>query len=267
MKQTNAQLIYFSPTGTTRKILGSIATGIGLENPKEINLTLPRDRKGMNLPLDADLLLFGIPVYEEHIPPVIRPILETLTGDGQNAIIVAVYGNVGFGLALQEMQRLLTSKGFTVIAGAAFIGEHSFSHTGYPIAENRPDKADLEIARDFGRKIANKLSFSSPCACTFPGHLPLMSRILPEGSAVKFAHLPDFEPAPCTLCGRCVKNCPVTAIDFTTMAIDESKCLRCFSCVRICPEKARSIKFKHTWLVKRALKKAATHRQEPQVFL
>ena len=102
---------------------------------------------------------------------------------------------------------------------------------------------------------------------TFPGHLPLMSRILPEGSAANFACLPNFEASLCTHCGLCANNCPMNAIDIKTLSIDESKCLRCFACVRICPRNARSIKLKHTWLVKRVLKKAATYRQEPSIFL
>lgn len=267
MDRINAQLVYFSPTGTTRKILRAISNGIGVENLIDVNLTMPHNRQGMILHPNTNLLLLGVPVYEEHIPSVVRPILENLAGKNQNAIIIAVYGNVGYGLALQEMEYLLTSKGFTVIAGAAFIGEHSFSHARFPIAENRPDKADLELAHNFGCSIAEKLASPSPSTCVFPGHLPLMSRILPEGSAAKFAHLPDFDPSLCTRCGRCAKICPVSAIDIKTMVVDASKCLRCFACVRKCPQKARSIKFKHAWLVKKVLKKSATQKQEPQIFL
>lgn len=267
MKPNTAHLIYFSPTGTTRRVLRRIATGIGVEDIKEVNLTLPHSRQGTNLSLPGDLLLLGVPVYEEHIPPIVQSVIETLSGHGQNAIVVAVFGNVGYGLVLQEMEKLLTSKGFNVIAGAAFIGEHSFSHAEFPIAHNRPDETDMEIAIDFGRKIAEKLSSRSTKPRTFPGHLPLLSRILPEGSAANFAELPRFEPALCIHCNQCAKNCPANAIDFKTMAVDGSKCLRCFACVRICPRNARSLKLKHAWLVKRVLKKAAMYRQEPCIFL
>ena len=267
MKYSNAHLVFFSPTNATREILRNIATGIGVENTKEINLTLPHARQRIEPVLNTNLILFGVPVYEEHIPPVIRPFIENFIGQGQNAIIVAVYGNVGYGLALQEMERLLTQKGFNIIAGAAFIGEHSFSHAKFPIAANRPDDTDKALAIEFGRKVAIKLKNKSATRQSFPGYLPLMSRLLPEGSAAEFAHLPVFESSNCNNCGRCVLNCPVNAIATTTLVVDGSKCLRCFACVRNCPQNARSIKLKHGWLVKRALNIAATHRQEPEFFL
>ena len=267
MKPTHIQLIYFSPTGTTQKILRSVAVGTGSENITETDLTLPNARECKLNPSDADLFLFGVPVYEEHTPPVIRPILKELIGHGQNAVIVAVYGNVGYGLVLQELEQLLTSNRFNVIAGAAFIGEHSYSHNDLQIANGRPDEIDLQIAKEFGKQITQKLQNGNPQKRTFPGKLPLMSRVLPEGSASSFAHLPILDQAICSHCGLCAKKCPVNAIDHSTMEVDVSKCLRCFACVRACPQNARSIKLKHPWIVKRALQKAVTIRQEPIVFL
>jgi ferredoxin/NAD(P)H-dependent FMN reductase len=267
MKFTNANLVFFSPTGTTHTILKNIALGMNIENLNQINLTPPQAREETLPILNDNILLLGVPVYEERIPPIIRPALEKIKGHGQQSIIVAVYGNVSYGLVLQELDNLLSRKGFNVIAGAAFIGEHSFSHANYPIVNNRPDCTDIEFAQNFGRKIAEKLAQSPIGSLSFPGHLPLMSRVLPEGSAANFAHLPSFNPDLCTHCGLCANNCPVSAINPETMAVDGSKCIRCFACVRSCRWNARSISLKHAWLVKHVLKNAATHRQEPQIFL
>lgn len=267
MKCINAHLLYFSPTGTTRTILKNIALGMGIEKTTEINLTRPQTRQEPLPTLNNEILLVGMPVYEDRIPPLVRPILENLHGLGQYAIVVAVYGNVGYGAVLQELETLLTKKDFNVIAGAAFIGEHSFSHAEFPIASKRPDDSDKYTAREFGRQIAEKLSAPPVTSLTFPGHLQLMSYLLPEGSAAGFAHPPNFDPARCNHCGRCANSCPVGAIYPVSMAVNDSKCLRCFACVRVCPQNARSIQLKHAWLVKRVLKNAATHRQEPQLFL
>jgi ferredoxin len=267
MRSSKAHIVFFSPTGTTRKILENVAVGAGITKPIKIDLTLSQARHSPLPLIDSDLLLLGVPVYEEHIPFLVHPMLKTITGQGQPAVVVAVYGNVGYGVALQQLESILTTKEFNVIAGAAFIGEHSFSRAEFPIASNRPDETDMKIARDFGCKIAGKLIKTPASSRTFPGHLPLFSRLLPEGSASNFARLPDLEAARCTQCGQCAKSCPINAIDFKTMSIDESKCLRCFACVRNCPRNARSFTLKHAWLVKRVLKKAATVRQEPSIFM
>jgi flavodoxin len=41
MEVKQVKLIYFSPTGTTQKVLESIAKGITVEDVEHINLTLP----------------------------------------------------------------------------------------------------------------------------------------------------------------------------------------------------------------------------------
>lgn len=267
MNTTETKMICFSPTGTTQKILRSIISGINPAIRQEINLTKTDIRSEPVTINPHDLVIFGVPVYEEHIPPAIVPVINGLSGTSQNAVIVCVYGNVGYGLALQELSNSLTENNFNIIAGAAFIGEHSFSNPDFPIAANRPDEADLLVAHAFGKSIQELLANPSKIPVSFPGHLPFMSRILPEGSASHFAHSPFCHPDRCTLCGRCVRSCPMNAIDPISLRITESKCLRCFACVRNCPEEARNIKFKHGWLVKRVLLKATTSRKEPELFL
>ena len=92
----SAALLYFSPTHTTQKILRAIATGMHLNQTREVNLTSPAARSGPLHDITADLLLLGMPVYEERIPSIILPLLKKLKGRGQPALVVAVYGNVGF---------------------------------------------------------------------------------------------------------------------------------------------------------------------------
>ena len=42
MEIKQVKLIYFSPTGTTQKVLESIAKGIAAHDVEHINLTLPQ---------------------------------------------------------------------------------------------------------------------------------------------------------------------------------------------------------------------------------
>ena len=60
--------------------------------------------------------------------------------------------------ALVELDAFVTKLGFKVIAGATFVGEHSYSSEKYPVASGRPDADDLEYAKLFGEKIRAKIA-------------------------------------------------------------------------------------------------------------
>lgn len=271
MHPNTARLIYFSPTGTTQKVLRAIAKGMDIDAPRRSSLTHPRERTTSLPPFAEDVLIIGMPVYEERIPTVVRPFLQQLQGHGQPTVVVAVYGNVGFGITLSQLADIANEQGFRVIGGAAFIGEHSFCHDDLPIAPGRPDEHDIHAAHEFGAKVAHKLDHTNDSSelssMKLPGKLPLMARILPENSSPRFTHPPHANFDVCTRCGACVKACPMGAIDDTSLDIDEYQCVRCFACVRRCPASARQIALKKAWLVRRVLRKAIHQRQEPRFYL
>jgi ferredoxin len=271
MRLKTARLIYFSPTGTTQKIVRAIAKGMDIDAPRRSSLTHPRERTASLPPFAEDVLIIGMPVYEERIPTVVRPCLRQLQGQDQPAVVVAVYGNVGFGLTLKQLANIANEQGFRVVGGAAFIGEHSFSHEALPIAAGRPDERDLQVAYEFGVKAVRKLALindsSELSSVELPGKLPLMARILPENSSPRFTHPPHANFDVCTRCGACVKVCPMGAIDDVSLNIDTDHCVRCFACVRRCPVSARQILLKKAWLVRRVLRKAIYQRREPRFYL
>ena len=57
------------------------------------------------------------------------------------AVCVVVYGNRAYDDALLELKDILARRGCRPIAGAAFIGEHSFATPETPTARGRPDAA------------------------------------------------------------------------------------------------------------------------------
>ena len=122
----------------------------------------------------------------------------------------------------------MTEKGFSVIAAAACIGEHSLTSE---IATGRPDESDLAKAKAFGKQLAEKLQKGvSPLPKgTIPGNRPYRER----GASNPMG--PENVNG-CTHCGLCVRNCPAGAIDAEDPGkVDASKCLRCLACVRLCP--------------------------------
>lgn len=263
--------IYFSPTGTTKKIINSIAKGMGVTVNAAVDLTLPKVRNAGIPLIDGDLVIIGVPVYEEKIPKIIYPYLTSLKGDGKLAVLIAVYGNIGEGIVLNELDDIAQKTGFKVVAAASFIGEHSFSTDEIPVAKSRPDGEDLNKAEEVGKSIISKLkniNYLNEISLAIPkGKLPLMAKILPENSARLFTTTPFADMKICSHCNICIKLCPMGAINKDSLKINEEQCLRCFCCVKKCPQKARKIAYKPRFLVSKILAMKSRVAKEPKIYL
>lgn len=271
MNARSITLVYYSPTGTTRRLLHAMANGLAPDSIEEIDLTTVASRQRDEIAVHGDMAIIGVPVYEERVPPVVEPLLPRLRGRGQPAVVVAVYGNVGPGIVLPQLSRACEVARLHVVAGATLIGEHSFCHDALGIARGRPDQADIAAATGFGTRVKQCLAsitglhaHQSP---SLPGKLPAIARLLPRGIAKKFTASPRVDASSCTRCGACVVACPAGAIDPGSLVINEKTCTRCFACVRACKDEARSITLKHSWLVRRFLGAAIVTRREPRLFL
>jgi flavodoxin/ferredoxin len=263
--------IYFSPTGTTQKIVNSIVKGMKIVNNQIIDLTQPKVRDSAVPAIDGDIVLIGVPVYEEKIPEIVYPFLTKLKGHEKPVIIVGVYGNIGDGIVLNELDFITHKSGFKLVAAGSFIGEHSFSTEEVPIAQNRPNDDDLNRAKEFGKSIIEKIqkinSLKDGSLKIPQGKLPLLAKIVPKNSARLFTKTPNADMSKCNHCNACVKLCPMNAVDKETLEIDEERCLRCFCCVKRCPKKAREIIYKPKFLVSRALIMKNAIIKDPKLYL
>jgi len=263
--------IYFSPTGTTKKVINSVIKGMGIVNNKVIDLTSPKVRNEIAPSIEEDIVLIGVPVYEETIPKMIYPFLTSLIGNKKPVVLVAVYGNIGDGIVLNELNYITKNSGFKVVAAGSFIGEHSFSTKEVPIEEGRPNYEDLSKAEEFGRSIMRKLQKTEDLNDTLleipQGKLPLMAKILPKNSARIFTKTPFADMSICNHCGICVKLCPMNAINKDTLKINEDECIRCFCCVKRCPKKARKIIYKPKFLVCKILRAKNKIKKTPRIYL
>ena len=228
----------FSPTGGGEKIAEAIRRGMD-ENREE----------GM-VPC-----VFVIPVYGGHMPALARECFAHAHGTGRTpAVLVAVYGNRAFEHALTDLEAFVGERGFTPIAAAAFVCEHSYSTAETPIAAGRPDVEDLKAAEDFGRQVREKL---------LAGHLSpihaadLQDEPSPEASLKKFVafvqsfraqqaiapqkFVPALDKDLCTGCGTCIGTCPAGAIQ-EDLSIGATRCINCCACVKACPAHARSFR-------------------------
>ncbi len=263
--------VYFSPTGTSKKIMNAIINGIGAEDNEIIDITLPQTRKKDISLIKGDIVLIGVPVYEESIPKILNQFLTNLKGEDKPVVVVGVYGNISEGIVLNELYSIASESGFKVVAAATFIGEHSFSSKELPVAENRPDKNDLNKAVEFGQNIMKKMqkitNLNDASIMIPQGKLPLIAKVLPVDSARLFTKKPDVDKSVCNHCNVCVRSCPVGAINKETLEINEELCLRCFSCVKRCKKKARKIIYRPKFVVANVLKIKSRADKEPKIFL
>jgi flavodoxin len=140
----STSLVYFSPTGTTKKIIEAIATGINSESIIPFDLTNKASQANGFHEFKNEVVIIGVPVYSGRVPKEAVLRMQKLSGNNTPCILVVVYGNRAYDDALLELRNLAIERGFKPIAAAAFIGEHSFSSKQFPIANDRPDIKNLE---------------------------------------------------------------------------------------------------------------------------
>ncbi len=256
--------IFFSPTGTTRRVLQAIGRGLGSSEGDTFDLTRSDCSGPRTVPSDS-LALIGVPVYAGRVAPVARKRLEQVRGLNTPAVLVVLYGNRAYEDALLELRDLAVEAGFVPVAGAAFIGEHSYSTSEMPIAPGRPDRADLVGAFSFGEAVREKIAgmdtFAGTTLLDVPGNTPY-KEVVPGVPIV-----PEVLEN-CTSCGVCVDSCPTGAIiagkETTT---DPEKCIRCCACVRACPEQARVLNAPRIIKIREFLCAEHSARKEPEVFV
>ena len=174
------RLLYFSPTQTTKKVLNAIAAGFKPEAVIDIDLTLPDSIRlrepGKEIRIDDGLTIIGAPVYAGRVAPEAVGRIRQFRAHGTPAVLVVLYGNREFEDALRQLKDLAVETGFRPIAGGAFIGEHSFADSKFPIARRRPDQKDIEKCFEFGALIKEKVrkvdSIDSLPIPGFPGNYP-----------------------------------------------------------------------------------------------
>lgn len=265
MEFNQVKLIYFSPTGTTKKVLESVAKGIAAEDVEHINLTLQESSQQPTPPFTDELVIIGAPVYGGRLPVDAVNRFKQLKASKTIAILIVVYGNREFEDALLELKNLATELGFNPIAGGAFIGEHSFATKEVPIANGRPDSLDVQKGLEFGAKIKDKIkalqSYDAQMDLEIPGRFPY------EGGVRSMVVSPVTEEETCTVCGTCASVCPTAAISVDgSVATNVELCIRCCACIKNCPTTARVMEDSMMEKIIHWLNENCNTRKEPQVF-
>lgn len=270
----NINTMYFSPTDTTKKIVSEIAAELSKAMDREIptintiDFTLPGARTTPLSFLQDDLVIVGVPVYAGRVPNVLLKYLNSISGDGALAISVVVYGNRNYDDALIELRDILEFDGFKVVAGGAFIGEHSFSKT---LAKNRPDAKDLAIARDFANQIYTKIFTQNNLESVLvKGNSPYRKYYMPknkDGSPVDIRKVTPKTNSDCTDCKLCVQVCPMGSIDDEDVTKLNGICIKCGACLKKCPVQAKYYDNEDYLRHKYELEMDFSSRKEPELFI
>jgi ferredoxin len=266
MQINSAKLIYFSPTGTTRKVIEGIVQGVHIDTVEHVDLTSPDPKKRKTYKMHEELAIIGSPVYGGRLPLDMISRLQRFKGNDAPAVIVVVYGNRAYEDALLELRDLALGLGFHPIAAGAFIGEHSYSNDAAPIAVGRPDIEDLRRAKAFGKKIHEKMrkikAIAEMSLLQVPGNFPykelqMLSDISPVTQQIE-----------CNKCEECVAVCPTSAITVgDTVVTDRSLCIRCCACVKTCSTGARVMADQRIRQIAEKLSTTCHERKEPEAYL
>lgn len=267
MNITKAIIACFSPTQTTLRILQAVARGVGASEVFVLDLTLPEQETRPLPEVGSALVLIGAPVYAGRVPAVAERRLRRLRGGGAPAVVVAVYGNREYDDALLELRDLAIELGFVPVAGAAFVGEHSYSTPGTPIAAGRPDRRDLGEAEAFGAAVQARLAaiktLSDLQPLQVPGNRPYKPRNPKADEAA-----PETREDLCIKCGKCAEVCPVGAVAVgETVTTDGRACILCCACTRACPTGARVLEHPRITAWREAAVTRLREPKRPNTFL
>jgi ferredoxin len=265
--------MYFSATGTTEKVVCQTAQKMaeimkGVTPVNKIDFTLTVARKEAVSFTGEDLVVIGVPVYAGRVPNVLLKYLNDIAGHGALAVPVVLYGNRNYDDALIELKDILETRGFQVIAGGAFVGEHSFSKV---LAANRPDEKDMAVIRDFADKVSVKITEGDTLQPVIvKGNTPYRPYYKPvnkNGIPVDIRKVSPKTHNDCTDCKLCVDVCPMGSIDYEDVSIVNGICIKCGACIKKCPAQAKYYDDEDYLRHKHELEIDFSRRKEPEIFV
>ena len=240
--------VYFSGTGTTEKVVTTLAKDLAQSlnaSYQTFCFNLPQSREGELAFGPQDLVVFGVPVYAGRVPNLLLPYIQNkVKGQSTPAVPVVLYGNRNFDDGLMELRNVLFQNGFRPFAAGAFVGEHSFSKI---LGAGRPDSEDMALAAQLAEKaaqLAKDMAQPPEQPAAVEGCDPIRPYYTPRdrhGEPIKdfLKAKPVTDLTKCVHCGLCARICPMGSIDPNDVSNVVGKCIKCCACVKKCPVGAK----------------------------
>ena len=218
--------VYFSPSGTTEKIVNEVAKNFNMNRENYDLLSFDEEKT-----FSDELVIIGIPVFDGRIPKLACKRLSKMKGNNTKAIVILNYGNMDYGDALLELTDLLKENDFQIVGVATTVSQNSlFSQLG----RNRPDEKDIAQINEFSQKVIEKLENNEENEIFVSGYKPYTAYRTPSFSV-------NCDEDLCVECLDCVYTCPEDAIMENSPTLTNlDDCTRCSTCINVCSENARS---------------------------
>lgn len=245
--------VYFSPSGTTERIVNEVAKNFNLPQKNYDLLSFDGEKT-----FEDELVIIGVPVFNGRIPKLACRRLENIRAKNSKAIVILNYGNMEYGDALLELNDLLAKNDFDIVGVATTVSQNSLFNQ---IAKNRPDERDLSQINEFTQRLIEKMEKGDENKIYVSGYKPYQTYHTPQFSV-------DCDENLCIECMDCVYTCPEEAISENTPTLtDINDCTRCSTCINVCPESARSFSGPAFEAERQVAMDNYMDRQEPNFYL
>ncbi len=249
MNINSASVVYYSASGTTRKVAEWIASELSKRGIRASLFALPALFDSVPAALESsDLVILGTPTYSFHTPPIVKKCIKSgILPAGKPYGIFATYGMVTIGSNLSWLASMIRKKGGRIVAAMKIESEHAMMFkSGRPLAMGKPLESDKRHIANFVSLCIEKASSGDRGLKRIPGIMKYLAFLAPPGIARKMMPRISLNTDTCTLCLKCVNSCPVGNISLADGLIRHGvNCLLCYNCIRSCPEGAVDAKLEN----------------------